>query len=138
MTQIRRITYQCNMNYTQSIQCFWNMYILNTILATVQDYAVMLLLSICEHLSVYWNDRAMSLDHNYSLQSNAMGEAFLYHAAPESVNHNMIHTTCRSESCHKCLVLQTCFGAFLLAMNDALKMNSLTPDIKMTSLAQIM
>ena len=54
MTQTMKITYQCNMNFTQSIQCFQNIYILNTILATLHDYAVMLLLSICEHLSVHW------------------------------------------------------------------------------------
>ena len=50
MTQIMKITYQCNMNFTQSIQCFRNIYILNTILVTIYDYAVMLLLSKCEHL----------------------------------------------------------------------------------------
>ena len=63
MTQIMKITYQCNMNFTQSIQCFQNIYILNTILATLHDYAVMLLLSICEHLSVHWM-MEQSLDHD--------------------------------------------------------------------------
>jgi len=87
---------------TQSIQCFWGVYILNTVLATLHDIAVMLLLSICEHLSVHWmmekclyiitdaclrkgSVTRISLQ-NDSLQSNAMGEAILHHAAPERVN----------------------------------------------------
>ena len=53
MAKMRENKYLCDMDFTQSDQCFRNKYDVNTNISTLHDCKVMLLLSRGGHLSVY-------------------------------------------------------------------------------------
>ena len=101
MAKMRENKYLCDMDFTQSDQCFRNKYDVNTNTSTVHDSRVMLLLSRGGHLSVY-QDGNISTDlvrnfclrtdcfrdlftQRYSSFSTAQGEVNLPHAALERV-----------------------------------------------------
>ena len=101
MAKIRENKYLCDMDFTQSDQCFRNKYDVNTNTSTLHDSRVVLLLSRGGHLSVY-QDGNISTDlvrnfclrtdcfrdlftQRYSSFSTAQGEVNLPHAALERV-----------------------------------------------------
>ena len=101
MAKIRENKYLCDMDFTQSDQCFRNKYDVNTNISTLHDCKVMLLLSRGGHLSVY-QDGNISTDlvrnfclrtdcfrdlftQRYSSFSTAQGEVNLPHAALDRV-----------------------------------------------------
>ena len=101
MAKMRENKYLCDMDFTQSDQCFRNKYDVNINTSTVHDSRVMLLLSRGGHLSVY-QDGNISTDlvrnfclrtdcfrdlftQRYSSFSTAQGEVNLPHAALERV-----------------------------------------------------
>ena len=101
MAKMRENKYLCDMDFTQSDQCFRNKYDVNINTNTVHDSRVMLLLSRGGHLSVY-QDGNISTDlvrnfclrtdcfrdlftQRYSSFSTAQGEVNLPHAALERV-----------------------------------------------------
>ena len=107
MAKIRENKYICDMDFTQSDQCFRNKYDVNTNTSTLHDSRVVLLLSRGGHLSVY-QDGNISTDlvrnfclrtdcfrdlftQRYSSFSTAQGEVNLPRAALVRVN--QYHTT---------------------------------------------
>ena len=102
MAKMRENKYLCDMDFTQSDQCFRNKYDVNINTSTVHDSRVVLLLSRGRHLSVY-QDGNISTDlvrnfclrtdcfrdlftQRYSSFSTAQGEVNLPHAALDRVN----------------------------------------------------
>ena len=102
MAKIRENKYLCDMDFTQSDQCFRNKYDVNTNTSKLHDSRVVLLLSRGGHLSVY-QDGNISTDlvrnfclrtdcfrdlftQRYSSFSTAQGEVNLPRAALERVN----------------------------------------------------
>ena len=107
MAKMRENKYLCDMDFTQSDQCFRNKYDVNINTSTVHDSRVMLLLSRGGHLSVY-QDGNISTDlvrnfclrtdcfrdlftQRYSSFSTAQGEVNLPHAALDRVKKRFVN-----------------------------------------------
>ena len=77
MAKIRENKYLCDMDFTQSDQCFRNKYDVNINTSTVHDSRVMLLLSRGGHLSVY-QDGNISTDlvRNFCLRTDCFRDLF--------------------------------------------------------------
>ena len=77
MAKMRENKYLCDMNFTQSDQCFRNKYDVNTNINSLHDCKVMLLLSRGGHLSVY-QDGNISTDlvRNFCLRTDCFRDLF--------------------------------------------------------------
>ena len=77
MAKMRENKYLCDMDFTQSDQCFRNKYDVNINTSTVHDSRVMLLLSRGGHLSVY-QDGNISTDlvRNFCLRTDCFRDLF--------------------------------------------------------------